>query len=91
MAHSERTKKMYLGKNYEDLRENFKSLFPPENKDMVIVARRKGLWLLSLKEARYLKYHIARVTPDEMQTHVEYDKSKIIHDRISSLIKIGVL
>lgn len=91
MAHGARTKKMYLGKNYNEIRDNFRTLFPHESGDHIIVARRKGLWMLTLKRAAYIKHHIARLTPSEIQGRVTESKSKLISDRISFLIKKGIL
>lgn len=82
---------MYLGKNYNELRENFRSLFPHESGDHIIVASKKRLWMLTLNQAAYIKHHVARLTPRELQGKVSESKSKMICDRINSLIEKEVL
>jgi len=82
---------MYLGKCYQDVINNLKFLFPPFLNVGVIVVLRKGLWLLTLKQAAYIKYHVARLEPYEIRHGLSEEKQSQIYFGIKRLHKKGVL
>jgi hypothetical protein len=82
---------MYLGKCYQDVVDNLKPLYPAGYEDQIIVAANKGIWLLTLKQAAYIKHHIARVTPFEVTHGLSATKKAQIHHNIFALMCLGVL
>jgi len=82
---------MYLGRTYQDVIDNIKPLFPHYVDDLVIVAMRKGLWLLTLKQAAYIKYHVARLEPIEVRLKLSEEKRSQIYFSIKLLRRKGVL
>lgn len=82
---------MYLGNSYQDVVDNLKPLFPPKQGDSIIACARKRLWLLSLKGARYIKHHVARLTPKELTEGLTINKWRTIAERIDELHRKGVL
>lgn len=82
---------MYLGKCYQDVVDNIKPLYPEMIEECVIVAIRKGLWLLTLKQAAYIKHHVARVHSVEILTGLTEEKRSKIYFGIKRLYAKGVL
>jgi hypothetical protein len=82
---------MYLGKTYGEVLDNIKPLYPAGYEDQIIVAANKGIWLLTLKQAAYIKHHIARVTPIEVTHGLSITKKAQIHRNIWALMCLGVL
>jgi len=82
---------MHLGRHNPDVLREIKPLYPIGSDDYILVARNKSLWLLTLKEARYIKQHIARLSPTEIASGMNPLKEKAILERLSVLKKKGVL
>jgi len=82
---------MYLGKTYGEVLDNLKPLYPAGYEDQIIVAANKGIWLLTLKQAAYIKHHIARVTPFEVTHGLSATKKEQIFNNIDKLMCLNVL
>jgi hypothetical protein len=82
---------MYLGKTYGEVLDNLRPLYPAGYEDQIIVAANKGIWLLTLKQAAYIKHHIARVTPFEITHGLSATKKAQIRNNIYTLVRLGVL
>jgi len=82
---------MYLGKNYLDVIDNLKPLFENIESDMVIVARNKKLFLLTLKEAAFIKHHVAKITMFELYNGLSELRRSQIYFGIKRLYEKGAL
>ena len=82
---------MYLGTTAQEVEDNLKPLFPPAPDDQIIVATRKHLWLVTLRRARYLKHHVLRVTPDDINHGLGTIKSDQLWTRVRTLKERNVL
>lgn len=82
---------MYLGTTYQDVVDNLKPLFAVRRDDEVIVCSGRKLWLLSLKRARYIKHHVARITAKELTEGLTGEKMATLFERIAILKQKGVL